>query len=274
MKSKLINSIEYIMDFGLSAGLKILVLKFQERLHVKKQKLVALKIKNVDKPIYLRKGTLDARLFANLYRSNGEYDFCFTEKYKAYFNEGVIVDAGANIGLFSKLVLENTTCNQIIAIEPESRNYNVLKKNLDSYKNVNCMKNGLWNKKTELVVKDIGKGEWGFIVEEVKEGKVNESVSAIDIPYLMNLYKLDHIDVLKIDIEGSEYEVFDESCEKWIDKVSLLIIETHDFIKEGCNERVEDVILKHGFKNEKVGENQIYIKSNNRTSSIYNRIES
>jgi hypothetical protein len=43
---------------------------------------------------------------------------------------------------------------------------------------------------------------------------------------------LDRIDILKIDIEGAEKEVF-ESSSKWIDKVSVIMTELHDQIRPG-----------------------------------------
>jgi hypothetical protein len=36
------------------------------------------------------------------------------------------------------------------------------------------------------------------------------------------------VDLLKVDIEGSEIELFGENCEDWINKVTLMFIEVHD----------------------------------------------
>ena len=47
--------------------------------------------------------------------------------------------------------------------------------------------------------------------------------------------KWDHIDILKIDIEGSEKEVF-EASKTWIDKVTVVMAEVHDSLKPGCNQ--------------------------------------
>ena len=45
---------------------------------------------------------------------------------------------------------------------------------------------------------------------------------------------LKFVDILKIDIEGAEKEVFENSV-KWINKVGVIMAELHDNIKAGCS---------------------------------------
>ena len=51
---------------------------------------------------------------------------------------------------------------------------------------------------------------------------------------LMKEHGIDHIDILKIDIEGAEKEVFRDPS-AWIGKVDALIVELHERMKLGCN---------------------------------------
>jgi len=46
-------------------------------------------------------------------------------------------------------------------------------------------------------------------------------------------YRLDKIDILKIDIEGAEKEVFADTS-SWIEKVDAIIVELHEHMKSGC----------------------------------------
>ena len=46
-------------------------------------------------------------------------------------------------------------------------------------------------------------------------------------------YMLDGIDLLKIDIEGAEREVFEDTS-AWIGRVRSLIVELHEHFKPGC----------------------------------------
>jgi len=52
----------------------------------------------------------------------------------------------------------------------------------------------------------------------------------------MRNFSIDYIDLLKIDIEGSEKEVF-EACD-WQDRLDSIVIELHDRFKPGCSQVV------------------------------------
>jgi len=67
--------------------------------------------------------------------------------------------------------------------------------------------------------------------------KGSKSVRAITMDALMNETGIDSIDLLKVDIEGAEVEVF-ESC-AWIGKVRVIAIETHDRLRSGCSSVVQ-----------------------------------
>jgi FkbM family methyltransferase len=99
------------------------------------------------------------------------------------------------------------------------------------YNNINLEKTGLWNKDTKLRVYDkYNVGYSGLVAEEVPNGDIN----AISINTILNKYNINQIDILKIDIEGSEKEVFSENID-WLERVKVIIIELHDFRKQGCS---------------------------------------
>jgi hypothetical protein len=50
----------------------------------------------------------------------------------------------------------------------------------------------------------------------------------------MKDYAIDYIDILKVDIEGAEKEIFSGSP-SWINHVGVLIVELHDRLKAGCS---------------------------------------
>ena len=67
-----------------------------------------------------------------------------------------------------------------------------------------------------------------------------------------------HIDVLKLDIEGSEKEVFEEGYENWLPKTKLLLVELHDKMKKGCSRSVLNAVNKYDFSFDIKGENIIF----------------
>jgi hypothetical protein len=59
-------------------------------------------------------------------------------------------------------------------------------------------------------------------------------IPAVTINDVLAKIDLSRIDVLKVDIEGAEEEVF-RSSELWIDRVDAIIIELHDRHTPGCS---------------------------------------
>jgi hypothetical protein len=77
---------------------------------------------------------------------------------------------------------------------------------------------------------------------------------------IMQDYNLEKVDILKIDIEGAEKEVFTDTS-SWIEKVNSIIIELHERMKAGCNRSF--YCGSNGFDNEwKQGEN-VYLSRGN-----------
>ena len=71
---------------------------------------------------------------------------------------------------------------------------------------------------------------------------------------------LDHVDFLKIDIEGAEREVFSDTS-SWIEKVDSIIIELHEHLKAGCNRSF--FCGSNGFDNEWLQGENVYLSRNN-----------
>ena len=70
---------------------------------------------------------------------------------------------------------------------------------------------------------------------------------------ILSDFKASRIDVLKIEIEGSEFEVLNHSA-PWIDSVQTLIIELHDRFRPGCTEALEAAIGGYNFQKSISGE--------------------
>lgn len=224
----------------------ILFLKFQAGL------VSNIRLPRIQHPIFLRSKTSDLPTFYQVFLEN-YYLLDFAKKPK------VVIDGGANVGLFAITVKNEFPESKVICIEPDPENFEVLHKNLSPYKDVYFENSGLWNKDTKLKVYDkYNSGKWGMVVEEdLKDGKV----PAICLSSLIRKYGIDRIDVLKIDIETSEKQVFAEGYEEWLPKVRTLIIELHDWMEEGCSRPFFEAVNK-SFRNyhySMCGENTIII---------------
>jgi FkbM family methyltransferase len=209
------------------------------------------KVPRSNASILLRAGTSDIPTFEEVFLDN-DYDFS-TDNSEPRF----IVDAGANIGCASVYFANRFPNAKIVAIEPESSNMALLRRNIAAYPNISAVQAGLWNKETYLEVVDPSADKWAFQLRECDEKPT--SLKAHTVDSIMKAAGVDHVDVLKIDIEGSERELFSENCD-WLKRVSVLIIELHDRLKPGCSATFDAAVANLNFSRFTVGMNTLLIR--------------
>ena len=139
-----------------------------------------------------------------------------------------IIDAGANVGYTTAFFLNMYPNADIFSIEPSGLNFCILKKNIsnNNFSTVTLEMAALWHKKAKLQVDQSSGGgnEWAFTVSENDNGDVN----SVCIPEILERMQWDYIDILKIDIEGSERCLFNDTIDKsWLEKTKVLAIEIH-----------------------------------------------
>lgn len=178
-------------------------------------------------PVTLRDHTTDVGVFDQVI-DRGEYEFTLDPAPR------VIVDAGANVGFATVRYATRYPEARIIAVEPEADNFRLLRKNCAPYPNVLPVQAALWSERRSLVVRDSGEGRNAFQVGD-RNGHPGggQEVPGLTIDQLMADHGLDRIDLLKIDIEGAEKEVFDHAG-GWVGRVDGIVTELHDRFKPGC----------------------------------------
>lgn len=178
--------------------------------------------------VHMRKKTSDLNVFRQI--------FAF-EQYKIRGLENMqidsIVDLGANIGLSALDFKLRFPKAKIFAVEPEKNNFEMMVKNVAGLENVYCLNNAIWNSTKSLGVYDKGLGEYGYVISE-EDPKEISSINSLTIDEIMQKFNLSKIDLLKIDIEGSEKELFSSNYESWLPKVGCIVIELHDWMRHGC----------------------------------------
>ena len=152
-----------------------------------------------------------------------------------------IVDLGANIGMASIYYASQYPNARIVAVEAEASNFEVLLKNVKDYHKIVPIHAAVWNKDGTVALSaptgsDTAINKFIFTVSQ----DPGAAVRAITMESLMKEAGVSSIDLLKVDIEGSEMEVF-ETAPDWIDRVRCLAIELHDRFKPGCRQAVSAV---------------------------------
>jgi len=207
------------------------------------EKVIEISLKDIPFPILMRVKTSDVPTFEEIF-VNGEYDFDIP------FEINTIIDAGANVGYSAILFAQKYPKAKIISIEPEDSNFKILKENTVKYPQITVIKAGLWGKKEFLKVSnpDITYHKWGVRVEK---GDQQKGIESITIPEIMKILGTETIDLLKLDIEGSEKEVFEHNPDEWLPKSKFLIVELHEKMRAGATQAYYSAIKNYDFKETK-----------------------
>lgn len=208
----------------------------------KKSNKCKLKLKKYNSMIELRPHSTD-NLVLKYVLMDGQYDILWKENLIKK-NSPVIIDAGANIGDFCIVSKYFSPDARIIAVEPDEENYELLRRNTRQFENIECLKAGIWKKDSFLRIASEKNGKWGITVEECTDG----AIFGRTIPSIMEQFGIYHIDLLKMDIEGSEMEVFSSENDAWIDRVDVFVVEIHENLKPGVTELINVKMKNKGYK--------------------------
>ena len=133
----------------------------------------------------------------------------------------LVADTGAHVGLYS--IKHASSAYKIIALEPITYNYRLLRINiaLNRLSNVYPLRAALWRERGEVIM-GLSKNS---TTHSIRSYECEESikVTSITLKDLINVFG--PIDLLKMDIEGAEYEVL-SSCD-CLHLVNSIIAELH-----------------------------------------------
>jgi len=79
-------------------------------------------------------------------------------------------------------------------------------------------------------------------------------VQAISVNDIFGKLGVDRIDLLKLDIEGSEPELFFADSTTWLDRVGFIVIELHDRLRPWCAEAFYSALVAKDFGRDIRGE--------------------
>ena len=138
----------------------------------------------------------------------------------------LIIDAGSNIGASVIWFSVTYPKSHIVGFEPDKKNFELLELNTKGL-DVDLRQAAVGSADGLVDIIDPGEGEWGYQTSPNATGLVTMlSLNRMVINKQQEGYEPF---IVKIDIEGSEEELF--SCQtEWLDKFPLLIIELHDWL--------------------------------------------
>jgi len=174
-------------------------------------------------PVSLRARSSDIHVYEDTFLWK-HYDLPYAAK------PTTIVDAGAHIGLASIDFAQRFPDATIIALEPHPDNFALLEANTKAYSNIHTLNAALWPTEGSLEISNPGASTWSFQCDPNQNG----DIKAVTANSILTDFKIGTLDLLKIDIEGAEKELFATDTQ-WLKKVTSIIVELHDDLVPGCS---------------------------------------
>jgi FkbM family methyltransferase len=197
----------------------------------KKTKNVKIRLEKRNEHAEIRIGTSDQNVYNQVW-VNQEFHVDVKKP-------SLILDAGAHIGLVSQYFAIKYPNAKVVSLEPNQDNFEILKRNTKELNNVYPIKAALWYRECRLKTENPEAEEpWSFRFVEACEG---EGVESVTIPGIMKKFDHEHIDILKMDIEGAEREILINSS-SWISNVNYMMVELHDRYRPGCSDVMYNII--------------------------------
>ena len=247
---QLIKLISLIRYYKFIEGLKIFI-----NLLISKNGFFVVKSKAFKNEIYLRTDQSDPFIFEQVFCEQ-QYNYGHSLKTK----DGWIIDAGANVGLAAIYFSTLYPKAKILCLEPDSENFKLLQKNTCNYPNIIQLNAALWHKSEYLNITNKTEKSAGYMIGAV-DLYTSDQINSKTVVELIIEYKIDNISLFKIDIEGSEKELFEYGADAWLPKCNTVITELHDWLKEGTSQVFFKVMGDYDWLTYVKGENIICIKN-------------
>lgn len=157
----------------------------------------------------------------------------------------VIIDAGANVGVFSVWLARQYRNTRVLAFEPNDENHRCLTENLSAggVSNLKVYRAGLGGVAGVGVMagdKDRSLDQTvSFVTPDAASFSQADQFPLYSFTDAIDMAAADRINLFKVDIEGSERELFEHARAEDIDRVDRFAIEYHDSIKPGTSELLQ-----------------------------------
>jgi FkbM family methyltransferase len=176
-----------------------------------------------------------------------------------------IVDLGANIGLATLYFGARYPQASILSVEPDADNFGVLLRNTQSLQQrVHQYQAAIWTHDGQINLRtedDANRslGAWGIqVTTSPRPGQ--KSVPCYRLATILDLVGFSTVDILKIDIEGAELELFSDGIDDCLSRIQVIIIETHDRFRPGSEAAVRNALAPLFEEKPRNGENLFFVR--------------
>jgi FkbM family methyltransferase len=143
----------------------------------------------------------------------------------------LILDLGANIGLGTLYFAKNWPKAHIIAVEPDARNFELLKANVGGMSNITPIQGAVASEDGAVQIANPDDEAWALRTKRVSATDPN-SIKAYSVKTLMEFATEAQPFLVKMNIEGFESELFSRNTE-WVKSFPIIIVGLHDYMLPG-----------------------------------------
>ena len=243
IKHKFQRFSSFYSKFGLISAL---IFEFKWSLRLKE---ILVKVHDYPSAFIIRRFTSDAWCFKQVFIDDDLYNYLPE-------SPNFIIDGGANVGYTAAFYANRYPNATIVAIEPSQSNCEMIKRNCENFNNVELVQGALWGKNTSLKISNPDDHDWGFVVEECDPAD-KDALKSYTISDIIEKSGQDQVDMIKLDIEGAERELFSSNCDDWLPIVKSMAIEIHG---SEANEIISNAVNKYNFNTWTAGNKTFFVK--------------
>ena len=157
----------------------------------------------------------------------------FDKPYIRYFQlpeNPVVVDIGGYVGDFSVYAAKRLNARKVVVAEPTDENFRILIKNIGNNKLeeiVSPIKTGVGNDNELHLNVDKKDKEEIHASSYLYEGEEKRVVPCATLSEILEDNELTRVDLLKVDCEGCEYDIFSSVEDGTLEKISNIVFEFH-----------------------------------------------
>lgn len=165
----------------------------------------------------------------------------------------VIIDIGANVGIFSLYMAFRFATPRIFAFEPIPTNFEQLRINAElnkAYSKIVCHQKAVSDQSGEITLSY--QHDEGFtVMASMLNAHTQQSIKVCSstLREILDENNITHCDLLKLDCEGAEYGILYGCPQNYLSRISHIAMEVHR--GEGPEQNIEAMqsfLNKHGFK--------------------------
>lgn len=232
------RAVRYSNRFGFKAGWQA------ARLPGPGRGLAAVSLPHLPRPLWGRRGSADAAAFDQVFLSQ-ELELPLPGLAPAH-----ILDLGANAGYASVAFAARWPHARILSLEPAGDNFALLRRNAEGWPSITALQAAAWPHPARVGIANPSGPTNAYRLAEVREG----GIPGYTVPQLMVRQGWRRLDLVRIDLEGAEADIF-RQADVWLDRVGVLVIELHDRVVPGCAETFYRALHGRRFRQEVVGRN-------------------